>query len=137
MLLIMMDYSSSAYVCTLHLISHQHTPPMTAIPNGSISPPRHVIDETHTPVIFSALVLWGLCHRPFCAPTSPLRHLSLHHSARGGVGQFISLLSWHFQLALGPTHTTFLHFRHSADVAIRSQVSRKVSKQVEKPHMDS
>lgn len=56
----------------------------------------------HTPVIFSALVLCCLCHCTFCVrtPTQPHRsaHLSLHHSAQRGIGQFISLLSWHFRL---------------------------------------
>ncbi len=147
----MINYSTGAHVRMLHLISHQHTPPVSAIQTGqshhrgmwstrevgianyhpSLSPlsftHTHSYAHTHTltPVIFSALMLCCLCHRPFCAPTSPPTHLSLHHSARSGVGQFISLLSWHFHLALCPSHTTFLHFRHLADVVIRSKRAGK------------
>lgn len=55
-------------------------------------------------------------------PPRPSAHLSPHHSARWepSVGQFISLLSWHFHS--GPA---LLHFRHSADAAVRSRRAGK------------
>lgn len=101
----LMNYSGRT---CLHVPPH-HTPTNTSHvsnPSRSISPLSHVIDKAA--VIFSALVLCCLCHGPLCdhvatpppAPPPPdSAHLSLHHSALSSMGQFISLLSWHFHLA--------------------------------------
>lgn len=95
----MMNYSRRA---CLHVTAHHASTNTSHVsnPSRSISPLRHVIDKAA--MIFSALVLRCLCHRPLCdhmPPHPDSAHLSLHHSALSGMGQFISLLSWHFHLA--------------------------------------
>lgn len=89
---------AGAHVCMLHLITHQQTPPMSAIQAGHS---RHWgmwsrrLRWYLVPSCFAAYVT-----DPFVTTAPPdSAHLSLHHSARSGMGQFISLLSWHFHLA--------------------------------------
>lgn len=93
--------TAGAHVCTLQLTTHQQTPPMSAIQ----------ADQSHHWGMWSTRLRWYLVPSCFaayvtdpfvttCPPSPPdSAHLSLHHSALSGMGQFISLLSWHFHLA--------------------------------------
>lgn len=108
----MMNYRRRA---RLHVTPH-HTSANTSHvsnPSRSTSPPRHVIDKAA--VIFSALVLCWLCHRPLCdhAPTPP------HHPSRFSTLVAASLsaerrgtvyISAKLALPFGPRVVTFQAF---------------------------
>ncbi len=93
--------------------------------------------HTHTAVIFSALMLCCLCHRPFCAPTSPpdtFVTASLNAEQRGTV-----YISAKLALPFGPSprsHYIFTFQAFSWHCHLQ-QESKEVSKQVEKPQTES
>lgn len=112
--------NSSRRTC-LHVAPH-HTSTNTSHvsnPSRSISPLRHVIDEAA--VIFSALVLCCLCHRPLCDHGPPrfstLVAASLSAECHGTV-----YISSKLALPFGPT---LLHFRLLADAVIRGRQTGK------------
>lgn len=95
-----------AHVRTLHLISHQHTPPMSAVQTGQAHRegmrPAYSSNANHQPSLSTHTILSCLAAcvtGPFVAQLSPPTHFLL---------QFISLLSWHFHSAFCPwSHYVF------------------------------
>lgn len=110
---------AGAHVCMLHLITHQQTPPMSAIQAGQSRHWRHVIDEAA--VIFSALVLCCLCHRPLC-DHGPPRFSTLVAASLSAEWHGTVYISAKLALPFGPT---LLHFRLLADAVIRGRQTGK------------
>ena len=146
----MINYSTCAHVHTLHLISYRSTPPMSAIQTGqshhegmwSTRRGRHgklsLYPQTllwyFVPSCFSACVIVPSVPNPH--PPCPT-HLSLHHSARSSVGQFISLLSWHFHFGLLPRSHYIFIFQTFSWLCHLQRAGREMNKQVERPQRDS
>lgn len=89
-------------------------------PSGSISPPRHVIDEAGA--IFSAPVLCCLCHRPLC--DHPPRFSTLVTASLSAEWHGTVYISAKLALPFGPT---LLHFRLLADAVIRGRQTGEVN----------
>lgn len=107
------------HVCTLHLITHQQTPPVSAIQAG---PSHHWAMWS---MIFSALVLCCLCHWPLCdhaATPLPPRFSTLVAASLSAEQHGTVYISAKLALPFGPT---LLHFRLLADAVIRGRQTGK------------
>lgn len=120
------DELQPAHMSARYTSSHINTSHVSN-PSRSISPLGHVIDKAA--VIFSALVLSCLCHRPLCdhspppPPRPPPPRFSTLVAASLSAEQHGTVyISAKLALPFGPT---LLHFRLLADAVIRGRQTGK------------